>query len=436
MSKTIRFLLNFAFVYTCIEGLIVNMTYPNPFAYIAKDAVLALIYLALLTENRPGSGSLSKLSGPMIVFATLVVFYIAMPTRVGLLSQAVAVKQRLFYIPMMYVAYWTISSEDDIYRVLRLMALTAIPTSIFGVYLYFAGPSALELIGGRYSAVIFSTVGASGVNFWRVPGTFTSPGQYALYLLVQATLITGMLLGRKQSLRDRVLYIVALVTVLGGMLASGSRTPVMIYFLCLALVLLYNGRLTKMGGTAVGLYVVFAVGFSYFGDGVQDRIGSILSYEHVERFQSTYFGQMFLPRLMESPMGMGLGVATIGARHFTEWSNVMLVESYFGVLVYEMGFLGLAVFMWAMAKIVLTLLGLLREVSSAIYQPLWCMMGALVLVIISMMTISTGIDSAPGNLYFWYFIGALVKLADLRRAARISAAVPSEYPVWATGTGG
>ncbi len=415
MSKSLRTMTYFIFGYTCIEGLIINITYPSTLAYVIKDVIIALIYLGLITENPGTSGSLAKIRGSLFVFGAVTIFFLLMPTRVSLLSAAVALKQRLFYIPLMYVGYWFVRDERDLYRLVWWMAWTAIPTSLFGIYLYFAGPQALLAMGASYSAIFYSTAGASGINFWRVPGTFTSPGSFALYLMVQAIAITGLLFTRGVKGRDRLFGISALIIVLGAMLVSGSRTPLLLYVMCVGIALVYLGRLTRVGTAAVGLYSALTIGFSYFGAGVRDRVGSIMSYENVQRFQDTYFGQMFLPHLLVDPMGLGLGVATIGARHFTEWNNVMLVESYFAIISYEMGVIGFLAWSWVVVKLSLLILVSRRAVVTAPFRPLWAMLALLLLLIISLMTVNTTIDSAPGNMYFWFFVGVIVRLSDYWR---------------------
>jgi hypothetical protein len=38
-----------------------------------------------------------------------------------------------------------------------------------------------------------------------------------------------------------------------------------------------------------------------------------------------------MAKLLENPLGSGLGLATIGARHFTEFSQLVFTESYLGI---------------------------------------------------------------------------------------------------------
>ena len=424
MSKTIRHLVHAAFIYTCVEGLVINVTYPNVIAYVVKDGLIMMMYFALVTEHLPSVGSLRKLVGPILAFVLLTMFFLLMPTGVSLLSALVAVKQRLFYIPLMYIGYYYTRTEQDAFGLVRLLAWTCIPTSLFGIYLFFAGPLALQALGGTYSAVFYSTTGLSGIAFWRVPGTFTSPGQYALYLLLQSVLLTGFLFVPTISRREKVVAAVALTLAVGAMLASGTRMPLVIYVLCVGLTLFYLGRLTRLGTAALAAYAVLAVFFTYFGAGVQDRVGSVLTQENLERFQSTAFGQVFYSRMMSEPLGLGLGMATIGGRHFTEHANLIFVESYLGVIATETGIFGLIIWLWVMAKTVLVLVGNRLAVKRAAWSPLWFVMTLLLLEIIALMPSGIMIDSSPGNMYFWFLLGVVVRLGDVQRA-RLSAPAPA-----------
>lgn len=422
MSKGVRLLVHLVFIYTCIEGLIVNLTYPNIIAYVVKDAVILLIYLFLLTEPRPTTGSLRRLAAPALAFTVVMLFFLALPTPVTMIASLVALKQRLFYIPLMFVGYYYTRTEHDAYGLIRLLAWTAIPTSLFGIYLFFAGPRALQDLGGTYSAVVYSTVGAAGVAFWRVPGTFTSPGQYSLYLLMQAVLMTGLLFVPGLQRRLKVLGAVALTCALAALLASGTRTPLVVYVLCVGVGLLYMGRLTRLGTTALVLYGILAVFFTYFGAGVQDRVGSVLSQENYERFRTTAFGQVFYQHLSDNPLGYGLGVATIAGRHFTDWSKILLVESYFGVIATETGLFGLIIGLWLMGQTAWVLIRSRLIVKQAVWSPLWIFIALVILEIIALMPSSTMIESAPGNMYFWFLLGMALRFVDIERARRMAAA--------------
>ena len=173
MTESQRRLIHAIVLYTCIEGLVVNFFYPNPLAYLPKDVMIVMLYLGLM--GRTGnSGSIAKFTMPAAFFAMVCVMFIAMPTPVAPMGLAVALKQRLLYIPLMFAGYHFLRGDADLAGLLRVIAWSSIPVSLFGIFLFFAGPGWLSGVGASYSHVFFSTTGAGGQFFYRVPGTMST----------------------------------------------------------------------------------------------------------------------------------------------------------------------------------------------------------------------------------------------------------------------
>ncbi len=414
MSPLVRILVHVAFFYTCVEGLVINILYPATLPFLYKDFVLLAVYVGVVVPNLERildpPPALRILFAALALFGAMMVLYLLIPTNFTILSELVAVKQRLYYLPLILVGYFFLRSEADLKHLISAMAVYAIGVSVFGIYLYFAGPEGLERLGAKYSAV-FYTPGEARV--WRVPGTFTSSGQYGGYLSLNAILISALLLVPDVRRWARVTAVVALVLVVLAMLASGSRTSIIVASAGIALAMLMSGRLTRFGLWALAGYAVLAYGFVALGPGVQERFDSIVAAEHVTRFQRTYFGQLFLPILLENPLGLGLGIATVGARHFADFSKMYLMESYFGILAVETGLPGLMVFLGVVGAIVVLVIKHHRLMARAPDGPLWLALGSYVLLTVCVMPISTSIDHAPSNFYFWFAIGALVRMVEL-----------------------
>jgi hypothetical protein len=418
MTPFNRRLLYFVLLFTCVEGLVINITFPSKIGYVAKDVMLVAGFALLLSSSQGQSyGSLRSLTMPLGLFAAVQIAYLFMPVGdLPFLAKAVGLKMRLLYLTAMFLGYRFVRSGMDVYRMTAVLAIAAIPVSLFGIYLFFAGPAALQAIGGSYSAILHAPQGG-----WRVPGTFTSPGQYGLYLTFNAIITMSLLLVPNLTARYRALLWVSLVVMVLAILVSGSRTPMLLTIAAGAVMMLgigSFGKVVTMGATA---YIALAIGFATFGAGVEDRVGSIASMDHVERFNRTYFGQMFIPKMLETPFGLGLGAATIGARHFTEFNEILLVESYFGVIAIETGLIGLATIIILTASILLYLFkarGVMRGSPSA---PAWYALASFILIVVLLSPVGTALDSAPGNLYFWLSLGMAAKLYDLERAARAAA---------------
>jgi hypothetical protein len=413
MTESQRRLVFAMFLYTCIEGLVVNFFYPNPIAYLPKDIMIVALYLGMMGRTSQ-SGSIAKFTMPFIFFAIVCLMFVAMPTPVSPMGMAVALKQRLLYIPLMFAGYHYLRGDADLARLLRVIAWSSIPVSLFGIFLFFAGPSWLPSLGADYSHVFFSTVGAGGQDFYRVPGTFNSPGQYGLYLYVVSSLLVGFLLVGALSPRDRRMILLALSCLVPAMLVSGSRTPLLLFLVQSGLIAMMTRQLSR-GGLAAGIgYLVVVLSLEFLGVGVADRMTSTISWENYNRFVGTFFGQLWLTALWNNPVGEGLAVATIGARHFST-SGVKLVESYLGILSTEMGIMGVAAFAGLILPIGLFLARSRAWMRNAPAHPIWVAFFLHIVFTMLLTSNGTAIDAIPGNLYFWFFIGVAVKMVDLER---------------------
>jgi hypothetical protein len=372
---------------------------------------------------------MAQFKGPFTIFAAVCVLFAAMPTPVSPLGMSVAIKQRLYYIPLMFVGYHYMRGDADLVRLLRAIAWSAIPVCLFGIYLFFGGPFALKDMGAEYSHEFYSTTGAtSGLSFYRVPGTFNSPGQFGAYLYTIAVYMVGFLLVKGVSPRDRRMILIALALLLPTMLVTGSRTPLLLFFVLSGLTAILSRQLSRFGmAGAVGYFVVI-VALDYFGGGVADRMESIFTVENLNRFTSTFFGQLWLSQLLADPVGGGLGIATVGARHFSPPGSVRLVESYIGILVTEMGILGLIGFAALAVPIGAYLLRSRPWMRASAANPIW-VAGFLQLIFLLLLTMNgTALDAIPINLYFWFFLGVLVKMVDLERTRLMFETVGSDAP--------
>lgn len=426
MTETQRRLVYAIFLYTCIEGLVVNFFFPNPLAYLPKDVMIAMLYAGLMGKTS-ASGSIAKFTMPFVFFAIVCFMFVAMPTPVAPMGMAVALKQRLFYIPLMFAGYHFLRGDADLARLLRVIAWSAIPVSMFGIFLFFAGPSWLSSVGAGYSHVFFSTMGAGGEAFYRVPGTFNSPGQYGGYLYTVASLMVGFLLVNGLSPKDRRLILVALVCLIPAILVSGSRAPLLLFLVNSGLIAMLSRQLSR-AGLAAGLgYLIVVLSLEYLGVGVADRMASTVSQENFDRFSGTFFGQLWLTALWSNPLGDGLAVATIGARHFSQ-TGVRLVESYLGILATEMGIMGVSAFLGLLIPIGLFMIRSRPWMRNAPAQSIWTALFVHTLFTILLTSNGTALDAIPSNLYFWFFVGVAAKMVDLERTRLMFEKVGADTP--------
>lgn len=419
MNRLARYTVYLILIYTCVEGLVINILYPSKLAYIFKDLAIMAVYVLLLLKYKDRffnpSPTMRPLFLPLVLFSVIILIYLPLP-GVEFFGKLVAIKQRLFYIPLITLAYFWVRSREDIGRLFWIITGSAVVVSLYGIYQHFVGPDALRQIGANYSAELYTPSTDYGTQvYWRVPGTFTSPGQYGAHLQFSGLMVTTFIISDLVKGKIKILSIISLAAIFTALLLSGSRAAFILLIASLAILFLAVRKVGRLATCAFVAYILLAYGYSFLGPGVKDRFASIASFEHIQRFQSTYFGQLFLPKLMQNPMGSGLGTATIGTRHFSEFHEIELVESYFGIIAYETGVLGLCAILWLSAAILRFLFRSKRFFPRSPSSMPAFGFAVYVFFTILILPVSTCIDSAPSNLYFWFSIGALMKLVDLER---------------------
>ncbi len=421
MSKFARNLTLFVVVYTCVEGFVINLSGSSKISHVYKDMLLMLLYASVFITQPgnvlPNSHALRSTKPALFIFGALVITFLAVPGS-NFLAGIVAVKQRLFYIPLLAVAYYFIRDEEDVRKLYLILVVSSIPVCLFGLYLHNKGPGELQRLGGSYAHVFYTAQNKlqSG-SYWRVPSTFNSSGQFGAYLLFHTILASALLMRRQLSRKWTIFVVGAQMLMILAIFVSGSRTPLLLLGACVSLILIFARQLRKAVMWVLFGYITLALGFAYLGAGVADRFSTLLDPANtIGRFQETYFGQLFIGRLLENPLGMGLGRATLGARHVLPSDQApIMVESYYGLLSYEMGWLGLLAFAWATIAIAIATLRMRRQIRNPATMILWAALAVYVLVNIFTFPIGSGLDSSPINTYFWFSLGAAAKLADLER---------------------
>lgn len=112
-----------------------------------------------------------------------------------------------------------------------------------------------------------------------------------------------------------------------------------------------------------------------------------------------------------SLLGKGLGNATSGARRLTE-DGVLLIETYYVKLIYEIGVLGFIAFM----AVVSILSGLTFKAYRSLHDPVlrhWAICIWIFVLFISFNPYYYPLSVEPVSIYYWLFAGILLKLPEL-----------------------
>jgi hypothetical protein len=317
-----------------------------------------------------------------------------------------------FYMPLMFLGYYCFSSIPELKRFLCLLFALSVPVSIFALWQYSVGAEALTMFGSGFSIAVVSTPGSAFGEHLRAIGTFSASNLLAIYesCIISLSII---LLGLLKTNVSRGVLIGGLVLSVMALMVSGTRGAMLgtVLIVVLMLLLMRNrvGFVGFMVVTAGAIVFIAAV----LGEAFLGRLESLLD-------PASYSGRITGPllrvlgTLSVAPLGCGLGYASVGARHVMPEGRVMIMaEDYLTKLAFEMGWFGVCAFFWLI--IAAFMQGLAVYKASRTREKKWISTG-LGVFIVGQLLLSLegcGLDAIPLNVYFWFFLGVMLKVPQM-----------------------
>lgn len=425
--------------------------------FFGKDVLLGLVYLSLFLEIRRRKEK--WLRAPFLIFLSLF-FWLATieifnPNSPSILYGLLGLKLYFYYIPLVYVGYALVRSEDEIQKFLRLNIVAAIIIAGIGIIQAIRGNSflnpthlapALEALGNLQKVSPIS-----GDVFSLPDSVFVSSGRFAMYLIIAFVLIMAaggylLLYTRRRS----VPAFIAIGAIVAATLLCGSRSAVM-YVAASALVLgagfLWGAswrwgqgrRLLKAIRSAI---IVGALGLAAVVLVFPRKAGSRIAF-YSETLMPSSSAYVLTDRAWDYParnfldafkghwvIGSGTGTASLGAQYVSGLlgqppPNVW-VEEGFGELIVEMGILApLLWLLWSGAvlyyswKVVRSLRGT-RFFPLAIGITWWAF---LLLLPMTWGALSAYQDFLC-NIYMWLLLGILYRLPEIAANSSVQPAAP------------
>jgi hypothetical protein len=382
------------------------------YALVARDVAIGVpLYGSLVIAAVAGREHMrvqrTWLTLAVALFALVVAMHVLLAP--SLLIGLVGAKVWLFYIPMIAVGYQFVRSSRDALSLLKLTALLAVIPSILGVAEWIVtsrtgnlGPfsrlygSLTENVNGQY-------VKTSEVRFARIPSTFTSVSQYVSFCYVALTASIAVALVQRSARWMAVVAVVGLAT-----LTSGARAALLIAPLLAWLSILLSGVRVRRAVLALLAMVTFAGGIVAYGTDVH-------AYRHELSVVAAVDGAHAVGEFQHSLrkiVGDGTGSHTNAALRYGGGDVNQMVENWYGRAGEELGIVGLglgivlfvsvAVAAWRAGR---RLTGILREMGGPIV--------ALTVVTALISFKGSILDVDPFNVYFWLFIGVLLRLPSV-----------------------
>jgi len=397
-------LVTISYVDGFLKGLIVS-----PITVFAKDIVLAagLIRWFWLGLTRQRWEALRL---PVILPAFLFIIYcVAQMFNTETASPLVALaglRSWIVWIPVLVIAYDYMTTRAHIERMLVTIVLLSLVTGIYAIVQYNIGFEHLYALSPGFSFYNRFTWG-SGV---RAVATFVAPGALGDAMSLSAIFCIGAVLYTRGKIWLKPLLIGTAAICLVALATSGSRAP-LLGLMVGGLGLLFLLRQPRFIFTAVVIGILaVAVMDNYAGGAFEARYNPrMLSYQVVvNRVTGPLLGG--IKSALETPLGVGVATGTgVGRGRLVVGQEAMvvkqtaggMVENEYGRALRELGFPGLALFLWLLYAAVKMTVSSFMRVRTVESRSLIAACLAVMLSGLARLAVGSALYMVPSGPMFW-----------------------------------
>ena len=266
------------------------------------------------------------------------------------------------------------------------------------------------LVGG---SLVFSP----SQNMIRLPGTFVAPWQWAWFLIANAFFTFASAFSDPSPLW-RITGLVVMAMVFINAVISGQRIALALVPVVTIILLVLTGQVANLKRflpILAGLGLILGIAAAASPAFLQERVDSFVGRWNASPptdFISEQFGQSSGGQ--KGILGKGLGRATNAARIF---GKTALIETYYPKMIFEIGLIGVAGFLYLVTTMVVIGFKSYRSVKDKNLRSFGASFWVFVLII-SYNTYYYPLDVDPVTVYYWYFAGVLFKLPEIDREER------------------
>jgi len=424
----------------------------NTALFFGKDVLLLLVYVSFLRDVRLGRAR--SFRPPFLLFLGVFFWFGLLqafnPNTPSFLYGLLGIKTYFFYIPLMFVAYGLIRTDQELQKFLVTNIVLAgvigglgIAQAILGNSFLSPATLAPELQGlGDLSKIS----PLSDQVFNLPPSVFVSSGRFAQYLIVGFIFVMGtagyLILHSK---RYRKLSFAALAVVAVACLLSGSRTAA--GFVACSAFVLFAGflwgapwrqqqghrlvrvlRRSSIAG-ALGLAALFLIfpeqagsRFAFYSETLNPESSAYQGTSRAWDYPIANF-----EKALENPnwvLGNGTGTASLGWQYVYRLVGVPPlygVEDGFGTMVVEMGILGPLLWILWTSAMLYYLWRVVKSLRETRFFPLgFAFFWYAVLLFYPLTFLTIGAyDNFVSNIYVWIFAGVVFRLPQLLAAPAV-----------------
>jgi hypothetical protein len=424
--------------------------------FFGKDVLALLIFTSLLFAMARGKEKRMPtpflLWFPLSIFMWFAAFQIFNPNSPSILYGLLGFKLDFFYLPMALVGYALLRNRADLRKFLVGNALLAIFISAAGIMQAILGNGFLNpqnITADLVDTVNLEKVAPISGQVLSLPNSiFVSPGRFALYLTLAATLFAGTagyFLLQSNKAHRKVIFL-AIGSIATATIFSGSRTALM--FVAFTAVAMSIGmlwgapwrtrmvhRILKMLGWSAAIITVgLALSLVLYPREVGSRIAfysetlnpyssaSALQYRTISyplaNLRTAFDDENWM-------FGNGLGTASLGLQYVAKLLKSTYqgkwTESGWGELILEMGILAPLLWMVWSSAVLLCCWRVAKRLKQTAFFPLAFAIVWFVFMLLFPMTFggTSAFQNYVNNAFLWLLIGMLFRLPEL-------AAMPEE----------
>ena len=416
----------------------------NMAIYFAKDALAIILYVSFIRARLAKRVEKFRIPFrvPLLVFFWFAILQMFNPASTSIYYGILGMKVDFIYVPLIYVGYALIESEEDLRRFFSFTCALILIVAGLGLVQSIVGPTFLNPTvlqeDIRELSPTYRVAPISGLVAYRPTSVFVSAGRFQDFLLI-AWLISlgyaGYLLLR--SRRGRLLAFTAMGVVAAASLMSASR-GVFMWNAGIALIVAagflwgapWRQRealrvLRTIQRTALmigfGIILLLTVFPEEFGSRIaiysETLLPSSSASELVNRTQTYPLKQLGYafdhPRW---PYGYGIGTCTLGGQYVIRIMHAepmrVGVESGYGNLIVELGIVGLVLWIVLGSSIVISAWKVVTELRSTPWFPLSfaIFLYAVILLFPMMFVGASPYQDFVSNSYLWCLLGILYRL--------------------------
>ncbi len=424
-------------LYFTVDGLISIALYPNtgPGA-LAKDALFVIPAYCGYAMARLGDRRRLPIPVPLVpalsmfTIVALVVVQMFNPGVPKPLVALIGARSWLFYVPMVLLGYDLIRDRRDLDRFLVLIAVSAMLPAVIGILeavLIYTGHAhaVYGLYGSAASAVTqdFAQISAGSSLIRRVPSTFTFATQFYSFTIGAAAIAYAAWRNTLAPQGRGRLGLALIGTVIVASMLSGARSALLLGpAMLLAAVVLDFGSLDWLRRVRVAAILIvasLAVATVVLGASLTGLVVDVARHG-VDQLQLAFFDEI-RKGLSTTVFGLGTGTDTIASRYAVSAPQLFSAvggawqESWWAKCLLELGVAGVVAGIALMAGLVVHATRITRRMTDPGLRAVSAAITAYILWAVVSNFKAQSIDLDPENVYFYLFIGVLLRLPALDR---------------------